>query len=492
MPAPYEVIVIGSGAGGGVVASRLAELGRRVLLIERGGYHTAGEFNRWELGAKRMLWDPLRFARTGPDDARSISMATGRSVGGTTNINTKVAVRAVAQDFRKWFAASGLVNDDADPISGSDMDPWYRRVEKRMVVRVRNDWTDGLKPVERGYRALGHELIPVTSYTNYDCERCGSCTTGCPTNSGSTTLNRYIQPALVRTELELMPDTLVTGIHTSALGDRRREVTGVEIVRPDGTTQRLEAPVVVLAAGSLVTPQLLQMSGLDTLGSPSSAEVGRNLGTHTGRIIYGIFDEIIDAHVAYPITAHCEDFADDDRGGFVTEAITVLNPIELAGDLVDDDFKGLVGPELVDVMNQYRHLAGILMMTNDSNGGVVKATRDQRGSIAVSQTPTDIERLENASRFCESVPRASSARAIVGSRYYTSHMQGSVRMGSDPSRSACNADQEMWDVAGLYIGDSSVMPRTLTYNPSLTIMALAERLASRINSHSARLGEPVS
>jgi choline dehydrogenase-like flavoprotein len=131
-------------------------------------------------------------------------------------------------------------------------------------------------------------------------------------------------------------------------------------------------------------------------------------------------------------------------------------------------------------MNSYRHLAGLFMMTNDSNVGTVEATEDLQGRFQVEIPAEDEHRLDEAFRFCAEVHRAAGATEIVSTGYITSHVQGSVRMGSDPNRSACDANQQLWDVDGLYIGDASVIPRTLTYNPSLTIMALAERLADHL------------
>ncbi|WP_340541084.1 GMC family oxidoreductase [Nocardioides sp. GXZ039] len=477
----HTVVVVGSGAGGGIAATRLAESGHDVLLIETGGYHLAGSFSRWELGATRQLWNPPRMAQTRADGQRPIAMVSGRSVGGTTNINTKVGARAIEQDYRKWHDATGLVNREGQAFSAADLDPWFDVVERRMRVRHRADWTPGVHVVEKGFQSLGHELHPVPSYTNSDCESCGSCTAGCPTNSGSTTLNRYIHGAVVRGQLKVAAETRVVQILTEADGDRGRRAIGVVAVGPDGVERTIESSIVVLAAGSLVTPQLLQLSGLADLGTPASKLVGRTLGTHTARMVHGVFDEIMDTHVVYPITAHCQDFADDAAGGFIVEATTVMDPIALASALVADDFTPLIGTPLTETMSAYRHLAGLFMMTNDSNLGQVTATEDHVGRFEVPIPPEDQRRLDEAHAFCTEVLYAAGAKRVVSTGYITSHVQGSVTMGSDPDRSCCDSDQQLWDVSGLYIGDGSVIPRTLTYNPSLTIMALAERLADHLN-----------
>lgn len=482
----YGAIVVGSGAGGGIVAARLAELGHRVLLIERGGYHTAADFSRWELRANAQLWNPPVLART--NGAGPIAMVSGRGVGGSTNINTKVGIRAQPQDYRKWFAASGLLGANGQPFDARDLDPWFARVEERMLVRERSDWTESVRVVEKGFRENGATLTPVTSYTSTDCISCGSCTAGCHNDSGSTTLNRYIHQAFLSGSLDVAPDTEVLEVLTSVGGTGRREATGVRLRDREGE-RVVESPVVVVAGGALHSPHLLQLSGLDRLGTTASAMIGTTLGTHTARMVQGDFEQLMDAHIVYPITAHCEEFADDEAGGFVVEATTLLDPMALAHNLVDDDGLPLWGQPLVEAMRRYRHLAGLFMMTNDSNLGRVSTLGDGSMDVEVHIPPEDQKRLDEAYDFCRRVLFSAGARGIVPTGYLTSHIQGSVRMGSDPQRSACDANQQLWDVDGLYVGDSSVLPRTLTYNPSLTIMALAERLASHLDAAEGRLDQ---
>lgn len=474
-----DAVVIGAGAGGGIVATRLARAGRRVTLLEAGGHHEAGTFSRFEARASRQLWNPPRFART--PDGPPVVMVSGKGVGGSTNINTKVGIRAIAQDYAKWFDASGLANAHGQPFGPADLDPWFEITERTLGIRVRDDWTHSVRHVEKGFNAMGATLLPVTSYTNTDCESCGSCTAGCPSNAGATVQNRYLNPVIRDGSLDLRSDSRVTRILTTSEGGRRR-ATGVEYRDADGQVQRIDADVVVVAAGALVTPQLLQLSGLAELGTPSSALIGRTLGTHTARMIQGIFPEPMDAHIVYPITAHCEDFADDAAGGFVVEATTLLDPIGLASNLVDEHMAPLWGSRLAEVMSKYRNMAGLFMMTNDSNVGIVTATEDLNGDYEIPMPAHDRERLDRGYAFCLDVLNAAGAVDHVSTGYITSHVQGSVRMGSDPERSACNADQQLWDVDGLYIGDGSVVPRTITYNPSLTIMAFAERLAAHLLS----------
>ena len=109
----FDVVVVGSGAGGGVVAGELAQCGRKVLLLEAGPHITSEHFKRFEAKANHDLFWPIRFAPLPDGDV--LTFLSGRCVGGTTTINTKVALRAHARDIAKWHAATGLSNDEGRP-----------------------------------------------------------------------------------------------------------------------------------------------------------------------------------------------------------------------------------------------------------------------------------------------------------------------------------------------------------------------------------------
>jgi choline dehydrogenase-like flavoprotein len=126
----FDVVVVGSGAGGGVVAGELAERGRRVLLLEAGPHRTAADFTRWEAHAAHDIWWPFRQALIDGGAGGAIPMFAGRCVGGTTTINTKVSFRAHDFEFAKWHEASGLVGDDGKPFGPEHLAPHYERVER--------------------------------------------------------------------------------------------------------------------------------------------------------------------------------------------------------------------------------------------------------------------------------------------------------------------------------------------------------------------------
>ena len=397
-----------------------------------------------------------------------MALLAGRCVGGTTTINTKVALRADSHDFAKWEAASGVGGQSF----GAELAPHYDRVERVLGVRERSDWPRCVHTVEPGFRALGAELEPVRSYTDHNCMRCGSCLQGCHTNAGKSTLNTYIHPPWAEGKLDLRADATVERVLVED-GD----AVGVEYVDARGERRTLRANVVVVAAGTLNTPQLLIRSGLGDGESP----IGRNLGYHPARLVYGLFDEPQDAHMVYPITAHCMDHQHDEDGGFVVEASTIQDPIGF-GVSLGDEHGPLWGPPLVEAARKFRHWNGVLVMANDENNGAVVVEDDGSERFDADFEPSEQERIEQGLRFSRDVLEAAGAKQVLWTGLVSTHVQGSCRMGSDPARSVVDANCESHHVKRLFVGDGSVMPRTLSVNPSLTIMALADRLADHLDS----------
>ncbi len=468
MSTEFDVIVVGSGAGGGVVASELALAERKVLLLEAGPHLSSEHFRRWEVKANHDLYWPLRFAPLPGGDV--LTFLSGRCVGGSTTINTKVALRAHERDIAKWHPATGLTNDRGEPFALADLDEYYARVEKLLGVRERRDWEKCVYTAQAGFRALGADLEPVHSYTDAKCLSYGSCLQGCPTDGGKSTMNTYIARALDRLDLRCGVRVERVLIDDAAGGLR---ATGVEYVDAAGGKHAARARFVVAAAGALNTPLLLLRSGL------ASAQIGRHVGLHPLRLVYGLFDEVQDAHRVYPITSHCMKHQTDEAGGFVIEASTVMDPVAFAT-TVRDENGPLWGSRLVETVRAYRHWNGLLAMVNDENNASVSLDADGRERFEVDFQPSEHARLAAAMRFSREVLEAAGAKKVYWTGLISTHTQGGCRMGDDPARSAVDRHGESHEVKGLFVGDASLVPRTLSVNPSLTVMALATRLAERL------------
>lgn len=479
----FEVIVVGSGAGGGVIAGELAERGHSVLLLEAGAYHTAAEFSRWEAHANRQLFFPLGQALPANGEGRPMDTLRARCVGGGTTINTKVALRADRTDYEKWHAASGLVGEGGAPFGEADLAAYYERMEVALDVRTRDDWRPFVNVAERGFKALGHSLTAVESATDFNCMSCGSCIQGCPTNAGKSTLNTFINRALARRTLELRAGCEVSRVVIED-GPDGPQATGVVYTDALGDEHRADADAVVVACGTLGTPGLLLRSGIaEAAGdSPSVRHVGRNLGFHPVRLVFGLFDEVQDAHRAYPITAHCMDYQDDAEGGYVLEASTLMDPIAFAASVCGEDGNPLWGDALAEVMDSYRHWNGVLAMVNDENNGTVLPGPDGTDVVTYDWNERERDRLDKAFAFAREVLEAAGAKRILHTQPFSTHVQGSCRMGSDPARSAVDANGESHDVRRLFVGDGSVVPHTLSVNPMLTFQALALRQADYLAS----------
>jgi hypothetical protein len=230
-----------------------------------------------------------------------------------------------------------------------------------------------------------------------------------------------------------------------------------------------------VAAGSLSTPQILMRSEVP------NPMIGQNLGLHPAQFVFGLFDEPQDAHMVAPISSHCFDFAADEAGGFVVEAVTVQDPIGFTVSLCDENGP-MWGQPLVEAARKYRHWVGLLNMSNDDNNASV--TLDGHGNEVFRSDfqPHELERISKAREFSTRALEAAGATQILWSGLATTHMQGSCRMGADPATSVVDTHCQSHDVRRLYVGDSSLHPRTLSVNPSLTIMALATRLAEHLDS----------
>jgi choline dehydrogenase-like flavoprotein len=479
----YEVVVIGSGAGGGVIAGELADAGSRVLLLEAGPHRTAAEFTRWEARAGHELWWPPVFAEPPAADMAPLVVFRGHCVGGTTTINTKVALRPTDQDYAKWHTAAGLVGDAGGPFGEPDLIAHIERVEHRLGVRERTDWQQCVTTVAPGFAAVGAELEPVVSYTDANCMRCGSCLQGCPTNAGKSTMTTYIHPPWAAGRLELRAGCRVGRVVIEDRGDGP-QATGVRYVDGDGVARSVDADVVVVAAGALATPQLLIRSGVREAarGSASSALIGRHVGFHPARLVEGLFDEVQDAHMVYPITAHCMAHQRDENGGFVVEASTIQDPIGFATALSDEHGVPLWGRELSEMLRRYRYFTGLLTMVSDENHGTAWVDDEDRDRYSFAWSELEQERIDGSLAFAREVLEASGARRVLQTGVLSTHVQGGCRMGADPERSVIDGHGESHDIRRLFVGDGSAVPCTLSVNPSLTIMSLASRLAAYLSS----------
>jgi choline dehydrogenase-like flavoprotein len=295
---------------------------------------------------------------------------------------------------------------------------------------------------------------------------------------GKSALNTFLAPALGRGQLRLRTGRTVERVLVEP--GVRPVVAGVAW-RGGGRHGVVRAPVVVLAAGALNTPEILLRSPeYVAMDSRSTRLVGRTLGLHPARLVYGRFQEPQDCHRVYPITAHCLDHQREADGGFVVEGTTIQDPVAFAQSLIDEAGRPLWGERLAAVGRDYRHWAGLLVMATDDNTGVVELGPAGTAVIAKRFSAGERRRLDDGLAFAVAALRAAGAGQVVWSGLSTSHVQGTAPMGGDPARSVVDPAGRSHDVAGLWVGDGSLVPASLSVNPSLTIMALAAKVAGHL------------
>ena len=197
-----------------------------MLLLECGPHQTAADFTRWEAKATHDLWWPIRFALIDGGAGGAVALLGGRCVGGSTTVNTKVALRAHAKDLAKWHEASGLVGASGAPFGASDLAPHYDRVEARLGVRERNDWPKSVRTVEpalpRARRASSSRCARTPTRTACAAARASRAARRTPASRRSTrTSTTPGRPG----RLELRADA-----HVERVVIEDGEATGVEYV----------------------------------------------------------------------------------------------------------------------------------------------------------------------------------------------------------------------------------------------------------------------
>jgi choline dehydrogenase-like flavoprotein len=479
-----DVAVIGTGAGGAVVAKELAEAGYAVVMLEEGEYRTRREFTGRPSDALSALYRQ-------PGESYCIGNAIipiplGRSVGGTTTINSGTCFRTPDAVLERWREELGL-----DEFTPEQMRPYFERVERELqVAEAKAEYLGGVaRVVARGCEALGwsHHALRRNAP---DCDGQGVCCFGCPTDAKRSTNLSYVPLALEHSAL------LVTGLRADRLLLEGGQAVGIEgHARGSGRRLRVRAGRVVLACGALLTPAFLQRQGL--LGQ--SKQLGRHLTIHPAAAMAALFDEPIRAFEAIPQGYCVDEFQEE---GILLEGASL--PFDMGA-----TFLNLVGGELMEVMESYDRVASFAVMVSESRGGgrvrslpggrllvhyrvtdevLAKLQRGvaqigriffAAGASRVFPPSLEIKEFRSLGDLERFEGMRLRARDLMLSAY---HPLGTCRIGPDPRSSALDPEHRAHHLPGLYVCDGSAVPTSPMVNPQLTIMAMATRAAERIAS----------
>jgi choline dehydrogenase-like flavoprotein len=476
-----EVVVIGTGAGGAVVAAELAEAGVDVLLLEEGGHASDLPPTAPPLARIGALYRDG--GMTGVLGSSFIPVPVGRAVGGTTTVNSGTCWRAPEDVLQRWERESGLRG-----LAGGGLAREYERVEPALgVAPVPEELLGpGARLVRRGAEALGLHATPLARNA-VGCRGTGVCAFGCPRRAKRSTDVAFVPRALaagarlrVRTRAEriLLQHDRATGVLATRLGPGDRPLGRLHV----------RAARVVVAAGALFTPGLLAASGL----APRGSAIGRHLRLHPASRVAALFDQPVRAWEGVPQSLQVRDFEGE---GIVLQGIWV--PPELLAPTLPG-----VGAEHERRMAAVERMASFGALISDTSEGRILRLRGRPLAWYRMNAP-DLRRMQRAIALLSRIYFAAGAREVYpGVRQapvlrsaaeaealerlplrasdlelMAFHPMGTARMGSDPARSAVDAGGRLHAVRGVHVCDASLFPSSSRLNPQLTIMALATRLA---------------
>jgi choline dehydrogenase-like flavoprotein len=490
------VCVVGSGAGGAVVAARLAEAGHDVVLLEEGGYWRPEQFTEREGEMTARLYAE---GGTRATDDLAHPILQGRSVGGGTTVNWLVMFRTPDWVLDEWAAEHGTAG-----MRPADLAPVFDRVEEETHTRLVPD--DAHNPSNRmllaGARALGWRASAVR-VNAHGCVRSGFCGLGCRYGARRAAADVYV-PAALAAGARLFTDVRVERVELAERGGGaplkrvHADVLDRETGAPRGRLT-VEAPVVVLAAGAVGTPALLQRSGMGGGG------VGRYLRLHPTTAVFGRYGEEMYGAGGIPLSTVCDEFLRGSDGyGFWIETppfYPALSAAALPG----------FGTAHRSMMEALPSLSSMIVLVRDgadraAPGGSVTVDRAGRvriryrlsvgdrgkllrgmdaaarmhfaaGAEEVSTLHARACRLRSPSELKSMALRPSGPNQLG---VLSAHVNGTCRLGTDPETSGCTPDGERHGVPGVYVADGSLLPTAPGVNPQETIMALATVIADRI------------
>ena len=481
-----EVAIVGSGAGGAVVARELAERGRRVVLVEEGQYWTRPQFDGRPFSMQRQLYRDLGF--TAAIGRPWIPVPVGRTVGGTTTINSGTCFRLPERTLERWRREEGL-----SELTSEALAPHFARVEERLRVQPVAEQLLGQTPriLRRGAEALGIQLEPLRRNAD-GCEGSGVCCFGCPQDAKRSTNVSYIPQAL------LSGATLYTETRARRLLVEGGRAVGLDCeMGPERTPLRLRADAVVVAAGALHTPLLLAPLGVGR----RSGLLGRHLSLHPATKVTGLFGEPVRGWEGVPQGVFSHALAGE---GIALEGISMTPDFTAVG-------LPFFGERLTSVMDRCDELASFGLMVEDESRGSVRRGPGGGPVVFYQLGRQDLARLlRGIDVLCRIFLRSGAERVfppIASVAELTSEAQcdalrdrgatpgelelsafhplGSCRLANDPRRGVLDPDLEAWGLDRLFVADGSIFPSSLGVNPQLAIMAFATRAAERID---ARLG----
>jgi choline dehydrogenase-like flavoprotein len=490
-----DVCIVGSGAGGAVVAALLAEKGARVLVVEEGSHLTSKDFKMEEGIAYPQLYQDGGQRATSD---LSIAILQGRALGGGTVVNWTTSSRIPDRILAHWQAVHGV-----DGFGPAELAPHFAAVEQRL--RVHEQPFDELNANNRvlwdGAGKLGLSRA-VTKRAVENCANLGYCGMGCPIDAKTSVDHTYVRDAIEK-GARFFTQTRALRVETKG---RRATVVHARVLDPKGDLATgplvaIKAKLVVLAGGAINTPALLLRSEIGGGGL-----VGKRTFLNPTLASIALFRERVDGFKGAPQSVESYHHAERGRGrvGFIMEAAAV-HPMFTA--LV----AGGLGAEHQGVMAKLGNASVLIARCIDGllpeeQGGTVSLGSDGRVQVDYPIRPEIWESLREASRVLARIQLAAGAERAISpqnppvlmlsegdtakldtapweagrTNLFSNHPVGGCAMGRKREKSVVDSNMKMHELENVYVVDGSVFPTSPGVGPQEGILALAHWAVDKI------------
>jgi choline dehydrogenase-like flavoprotein len=503
-----DLLIVGCGAGGAVLAQRLARAGWRIVVLERGPFWDPdADWVSDEEASHRLYWTDKRII--GGDDPVELGKNnSGHGVGGSMVHYAGYTPRFHPSDF-ETRTCDGVGYDW--PISYGDLKAHYARVERELPVSGQYwPWGDphgyphaphpiggAAERAWEGARAHGVEMrVGPTAITNGvfgnrpHCIYRGFCLQGCKVNAKASPLVTHVPDALEH-GVEIRADSMAVRIE---IDEANGNVSGATYIEVRSGRERFQRASAIAVCGySIESPRLLLHSTSNRFPhglANAHDQVGRYVMVQGATQVAGRFPELLRMYRAPPPEISSEQFyeTDERRGfarGFSIQTVSPL-PVGWAEHVLADGHRGAA---LREYMRDYNHWAvlGSLceLLPLPDNRVTLAGETDQFGMPVArfdySQCDNDRTNIAFAKATMHAIWETAGAQDVLTIDRYA-HLVGGCRMGREAESSVIDSDHRAWGIPNLFVCDGSVMPTQGSANPALTIMALASRLADRLSA----------
>jgi len=476
-----DVVVVGSGAGGGTAAGVLSAAGLDVIVLEAGGYFDDQDFDGSEAGALTQLY----LGAPQATNDQSVGLLAGSCLGGGTVVNYTTSFRT-PDDVRQEWAEHG-VPAFAERAYDESLDAVWARLG---VNSEHSSPSSRDRKLHEACVALGWHVDSMTRNVR-NCDQginCGYCGLGCRLGAKQSVVKTWLADAAGAGA------RLIVGTRAERVNVEGGRARGVGARTADGHRVTVRARAVVAACGALHTPALLKRSGL------SNPNVGRHLRLHPVTVMWGVLNEELRPWEGTLQAVYSDHYRDLDRGYGLKYETAPVHPHLL---LPFAPWRG--AGESLELMRALSHTTAVGILLRDREGGEVRVGRDGEPVVRYRLSAYDTRHMRTGVEGAAQILEQMQAERIYSShskwvsyepgrrgsrdqfmrdadtcgwgpgqcQLGSFHIMGSARMGGSPGHSACNPAGETWEVRGLYVCDGSAFPTASGVNPMISIEAIA-------------------